>query len=170
MISLLWSSDHQHEYFTGDLLIAGIDTIATSLDWLLAYMAQNPSVQNKLQEEVDEIVGNSRLPSLTDRPAMPYAGAVMHELLRMSSVTPLGVQHKAMKDLDFHGYRIPKDTMILANLYAVHHDPGVYKNPGVFLPERFLGEEGKMLKSDAFLPFSSGKRGCELKKIFLVRI
>ena len=126
-------------------------------------MAQYPLVQKKLHNEIDDIVGDSRLPSLADRAAMPYADAVMHELLRLSSIVPLGVFHKAMKDVDFHGYRIPKDTMIFANLYAVHHDPKVYKNPGVFLPERFLGEEGKTLKSEAFLPFSTGKRGCEEK-------
>ena len=155
------SLDRQQEHFTGDLFIANIESVASTLDWLLAYMAQYPSVQKKLQEEIDQVVGNSRLPSLQDRPVMPYANAVMHELLRISSVTPLGVQHKTMKDLDFQGYRIPKDTMVLANLYAVHHDPTVYKNPGVFCPERFLGKEGKILKSEAFLPFSTGKRGCE---------
>ena len=124
-------------------------------------MAQNPSVQNKLQKEIDEIVGDSRLPSLLDRPLMPYADAVINELLRLSSVSPIGIPHKALKDVDFHGYRIPKDTMILGNLHAVHHEPHVYKNPEVFRPERFLGDEGKILKNEAFFPFGTGRRGCE---------
>ena len=131
------------------------------MEWFLVYMVQNPLVQKKLQAEIDEMVGDSRLPSLLDRPLMPYADAVMHELLRLSSITTIGLPHRAMKDVDFHGYRILKGTTIFANLYAVHHDPEVYKNPEVFLPERFLGEEGKVLKSEAFFPFSSGKRGCE---------
>ena len=138
-----------------------VETTSTTLDWLLAYMAQYPSVQKKLQEEIDEIIGDSRRPSLADRPLMPYADAVMHELLRSSSIFSLGVFHKAMKDVNFHGYRIPKDAMIFANLYGLHHDPKVYKNPEIFRPERFLGVEGKILKSEAFLPFSVGKRGCE---------
>ena len=157
-------SDKYHEAFTGDLFIAGIDTTGTTLEWLLTYMAQNPSVQKKLQEEIDTIVGDSRLPSLADRKLMPYADAVMHELLRLSSIAPLGVPHKAMKDLDFHGYRIPKDTMIFANLHAVHHDPTVYKNPGAFLPERFFGDEGKILKKETFFAFSIGKRRCKKEK------
>ena len=160
--------DQQQEYFTADLFGASIETTSTTLDWILAYMAQNPSVQKKLQKEIDEVVGDSRLPSLADRPAMPYADAVMHELLRRSSIFPIGVHHKVMKDVDFHGYRIPKDTMILANLYGVHHDPTVYKNPEVFLPERFLGDEGKILRSEAFFPFSTGKRGCKKKHYFLL--
>ena len=126
-------------------------------------MAQNSSVQKKLQKEIDEIVGDSHLPSLSDRPLMPYSDALMHELLRHSSIAPIGVPHKALKDVEFHGYRIPKDTMILGNVYAVHHDPRVYKNPEVFLPERFLGDEGKILKNEAFFPFSTGKRGCKDK-------
>ena len=138
-----------------------VEDVATTMAWFLAYMAQYPSVQEKLQAEIDEIVGDSRLPSLADRPVMPYMDAVLHELLRVSSIAPLGVQHKVMKDVDFHGYRIPKDTMIFANLYAVHHDPTVYKNPGAFLPERFLGDQGKILKTEAFLAYSTGKRGCK---------
>ncbi len=44
--------------------------------------------------------------------SMPYTEALIAETLRYSTITPQGVQHRAMRDQEFHGYLIPKDTVI----------------------------------------------------------
>jgi len=131
-------------------------------------MAQNSSAQMELQKEIDEVIGESCFPTLADRPLMPYADAVLNELLRLSSITPLGGPHRATRDMEFHGYNIPKDTMVFANVYGVHHDPAVYKDPDSFIPERFLGDEGNILRREAFCPFSTGKRSCEKRKQYVI--
>jgi cytochrome P450 len=53
------------------------------------------------------------------------------------------------------GFLIPKDTHVLPNLYAIHMDPTLWKDPDTFDPTRFL-KDGKIFKPDYFLPFSVG--------------
>ena len=92
---------------------------------------------------------------------MPYAEAIIAESTRMSSIAPIGVFHFTMKDIKFHGYDIPKDTMVISNLYHIHHDKRVWGNPEEFQPERFLSADGKTFKKhDALMPFGIGKRQC----------
>ena len=79
----------------------------------------------------------------------------------MSSITPIGVLHRAMEDVKFHGYDIPKGTFILPNVRYIHYDPRNWDKPEEFRPERFLCADGKTFKKhDAFMPFSVGKRQC----------
>ncbi len=62
---------------------------------------------------------------------------------------------------EFGGYTIPKDTVILANMRDAHYDKGYWGDPEVFRPERFIdAKEQKIIKHEAFMPFSSGKRLC----------
>ncbi len=58
-------------------------------------MALFPDVQRKIQEEIDSIVGNSRLPSVRDRPSMPYVEATMKETLRWKPALPLSIARKS---------------------------------------------------------------------------
>ena len=67
-----------------------METTSTTIEWLVHYLASSPVSQNKLQAEIDQVVGQSRLPSLADRPAMPYAEAIITEILRITSAVSLG--------------------------------------------------------------------------------
>ena len=79
----------------------------------------------------------------------------------MSSIAPIGVFHRAREDVKFHGYDIPKGTLVMHNLHYIHHDPKIWGNPEEFQPERFLSADGKTVKKhDALMPFSVGKRAC----------
>jgi cytochrome P450 len=53
-------------------------------------MMLNPRVQKKAQAIIDTVIGNSRLPELSDRGSMPYLDAIVYEVLRWRPVTPLG--------------------------------------------------------------------------------
>ena len=61
-------------------------------------MAKHPEIQEKVAEEVDRVVGRDRPPSLEDRGKLVYSEAALYELLRLSSVAPLGVLHATMED------------------------------------------------------------------------
>lgn len=92
---------------------------------------------------------------------MPYAEAVLSEVLRISSTVPLAIAHSSVEDTEFNGFFIPKDTMILANIRGVHMDPLIWGDPESFRPERFLNSgENSISSHSAFLPFSCGKRAC----------
>ena len=117
-----------------------------------------PEVQRKVQSEIDEVVGRERLPSLTDRSSMPYTEAVIQELTRIQPIGPLGGPHRATEEFILKDFTIPKDTVIMGNIYAVHRDPGIFENPSEFRPERLLSEDGtKVLKSDFLIPFGVGR-------------
>ena len=74
-----------------DLFLAGSETTSTTLTWAALYMVRYPEVQKKVQEELDNVVGVNRSPSMTDKPNLPYTQAVIMEIQRHSNVLPLGV-------------------------------------------------------------------------------
>ncbi|XP_069599974.1 cytochrome P450 2U1 [Ranitomeya imitator] len=147
-------------YIIGDLFIAGTDTTTNTLLWSLLYMCLHPNVQEKVQAEIDSVIGRDRPPSLTDKIQMPFTEATIMEVQRMTVVVPLSVPHMASESTVFQGYTIPKGSVVLANLWAVHRDPKVWEKPNDFNPSRFLDEHGQILKKEAFIPFGIGRRVC----------
>ncbi|KAM9329525.1 cytochrome P450 2U1 [Gastrophryne carolinensis] len=147
-------------YIIGDLFVAGTDTTSNTILWSLLYMCHHPDVQKKVQAEIDVVVGRDRPPSLTDKTAMPFTEATIMEIQRMTVVVPLSVPHMASESTVFQGYNIPKGSVVIANLWAVHRDPKVWEKPNDFNPSRFLDEHGQILKKEAFIPFGIGRRVC----------
>ncbi|XP_016139763.1 vitamin D 25-hydroxylase-like [Sinocyclocheilus grahami] len=109
---------------------------------------------------IEYFIVNGRPPALEDKQRMPYVEAVLHEVLRLCNVVPLGIFRATSQDAVVRGYTIPKGTMVITNLYSVHFDEKYWSNPSIFSPERFLGCNGKFVRHEAFLPFSIGKRHC----------
>ena len=89
--------DRHMQQIIGDLFSAGMETIKTSLLWAVLYMLREPKIAEKVQEELDNVVGRRRLPTLEDRRNLPYTEAVILEVLRISSVVPLGTTHSIHK-------------------------------------------------------------------------
>ncbi|CAL8111339.1 unnamed protein product [Orchesella dallaii] len=144
-----------------DLFEAGNETTSNTLLWLMLYLSHHPGVQQKLIEEILSVVGKERQPSLSDRASLPYTEAVLMEVLRKSALVPMGVFHRMLQDTMFHGYLLPKHTIIIPNLHASLNDPEIWEDPEHFRPERFLSEDGKkVIRNDALIPFSVGKRVC----------
>uniref|UniRef100_A0A5F8GFG9 Cytochrome P450 family 2 subfamily U member 1 n=1 Tax=Monodelphis domestica TaxID=13616 RepID=A0A5F8GFG9_MONDO len=116
--------------------------------------------KEKVQKEIEKVIGPDRAPSLTDKVHMPYTEATIMEVQRMSAVVPFGIPRMTSEKTTLQGYTIPKGTMIIANLWAIHRDPAIWENPKNFSPERFLDEEGQLIKREHFIPFGIGKRVC----------
>ncbi|XP_061073770.1 cytochrome P450 2M1-like [Conger conger] len=142
------------------LFSAGTETTSSTLRHALLLMMKYPHVQERVQKEIDEVVGCSRSPSIQDKQNMPYTDAVVHEVQRSMDLAPTSVPHKMMRDTEFRGYCIPEGTMVLPLLSSVLSDPKLWKNPDVFDPENFLNEDGSFRKNDGFLAFGLGKRAC----------
>ncbi|KAF8440327.1 cytochrome P450 [Boletus edulis BED1] len=124
-------------------------------------MMANPAIQEKAQAQIDDVVGQDRLPTIDDRPLLPLIDAIFRETLRYHPVLPLSVPHAAVDDDVYAGYRIPKvyDVDIFARSMA--HDESRYPNPHAFIPERFLNDDGS-LKPDTtgYFTFGFGRRMC----------
>ncbi|XP_033763832.1 steroid 17-alpha-hydroxylase/17,20 lyase-like [Pecten maximus] len=144
-----------------DIFFAGLDTTRFTIQWFMLYIAANPEIQKKAQMEIDQAVGRDRLPGLEDRPSMPYTEAVLHEVMRMGTVSPVGVPHAARNDTKLCGYDIPKGTTVMINHWALHFDARHWKDPKKFDPERYLDSDGNLgPKPVSWLPFSAGRRVC----------
>uniref|UniRef100_A0A667WLN9 Cytochrome P450, family 2, subfamily N, polypeptide 13 n=1 Tax=Myripristis murdjan TaxID=586833 RepID=A0A667WLN9_9TELE len=143
-----------------DLFVAGTETTSTTLLWALTFLIKNPDVQEKVQAEIDRVIGQTRQPTMADRPNMPYTDAVIHEIQRMGNIVPLNGLRMAAKDTTLGGYFIPKGTALMPMLTSVLFDKNEWETPDTFNPRHFLDAEGKFVRREAFLPFSAGKRVC----------
>ncbi|XP_019206850.1 cytochrome P450 2J6 [Oreochromis niloticus] len=143
-----------------DLFLAGSETTSKTLQWGLIYLIMNPQIQCKVQEEIDRVIGQTRQPTMTDKPNLPYTDAVIHEIQRMGNIVPLNGLRMAAKDTMLGGYFIPKGTSVMPNLTSVLFDKNKWETPDTFNPEHFLDTEGKFVRREAFLPFSAGRRAC----------
>ncbi|KAM8877876.1 vitamin D 25-hydroxylase [Synchiropus picturatus] len=157
------SSSYSYEnliYSVGELIIAGTETTTNTLRWAMLYMALYPNIQERVQREIDSVLPNGRAPTLEDKQRMPYVEAVLHEVLRFCNIVPLGIFRATSQDAHVNGFKIPKGTMVITNLYSVHFDEKYWIDPGVFSPQRFLDSCGNFVRREAFLPFSMGRRQC----------
>ncbi|ESO84647.1 hypothetical protein LOTGIDRAFT_204704 [Lottia gigantea] len=144
-----------------DIFFAGNDTSRQTLLYSLMYTIGVPGIQQKLQQEVDSVIGKDRYPTTDDRDNLPYSSAVLQEAMRMGPVVPAGVPHTTTCDTTLGEYEIPKDTMVIINHYAMHNDPNKWEEVDRFKPERYLDEDGKLApKPESWLPFSAGRRVC----------
>ncbi|NXX44353.1 CP2J6 protein, partial [Tricholaema leucomelas] len=143
-----------------DLFLAGTETTATTLRWALLYMVVYPDIQEKVQKELDAVVGRSHLICYEDRKKLPYTNAVIHEIQRYSNIILIALPRQSVKDTQLLGYPVPKNTIILANIDSVLSDPEKWETPDQFNPGHFLDEDGNFVNRDAFLAFSVGHRVC----------
>ncbi|XP_063431259.1 steroid 17-alpha-hydroxylase/17,20 lyase-like isoform X3 [Mytilus trossulus] len=144
-----------------DIFSAGIDTSRITLGFAVRYMASLPEIQSNVQEEIDRVVGKDRLPTVKDRDNLSYTEATLHEAMRLGLAVPVGLPHSTICDTRVGGYDVPKDTMVMINHWALHHDPRYWKDVEKFDPTRYLDGKGKLgMKPESWLPFSAGRRVC----------
>ena len=76
-----------------DIFSAGVETLKTSVLWSIVYMMYYPEVRKKVQAELDAVVGPTRLPKVKDMSQLVYTKATMYEIMRRSTVVPMGTPH-----------------------------------------------------------------------------
>ncbi|KAF2787590.1 cytochrome P450 [Melanomma pulvis-pyrius CBS 109.77] len=127
-----------HKWSASSMYLGGADTTVSSLMTFFLAMTVFPEVQKKAQEELDRVIGGSRLPVSADLEKLPYIQAIMKETHRWHPVAPMALPHSSTKEDVIQGYRIPKGALLLPNNWWFTHDPSVYPSPMTFLPERHL--------------------------------
>jgi cytochrome P450 len=141
--------------------VAGAETTASTLQCFMLAMLQHPEVQGRAQAEIDAVIGTDRLPNFDDRPNLPYVEAVLLETLRLYAVGPLAIPHATTVDDTYEDVFIPKGSMVVANIWAMHHNEADYPEPNAFKPERFF-VDGKLNedKPTDSLAYGFGRRVC----------
>merc|ERR1719495_2996981 len=126
------------------------------LRWALRLLSANPKIQLKVQEELDNVIGRGIDVTWDRRTELHYTMATVKEIQRFADIAPTGLLHKTVVDVEFHGYSLPQNTLVMANFNSCHRNPKFWQNP-----EHFLDEEGKLIADkEGFLPYGIGKRVC----------
>ncbi|KAL3862713.1 hypothetical protein ACJMK2_008666, partial [Sinanodonta woodiana] len=136
-----------------DLFIGGTETTSTTVTWASFYLATRPDIQSRIFEEIKANVGTERLPSMQDKQSLVYTEAFIMEVLRISQILIISVSHAPVSDVWIRGFHIPKGMQMFPDINSVLSDPAVWGDPENFRPERFVSEEGTLVKPDEFIPF-----------------
>lgn len=152
-------------------VVAGHETVASSIIWAIYMLCRYPDMQAKLRQEVRE-----RLPSIdtlttissVDIDQMPYLNAVCSEVLRYWAPTPISLREAAV-DTTIQGIRVPKGTRILLDMIAYNRDVELWgPDAMIFNPDRWLPKyegdkgaaSGHATSNYAFMTFMHGPRSC----------
>ncbi|CAH1793892.1 unnamed protein product [Owenia fusiformis] len=155
-----WFNKQQLMWNIDDLFNAGTETTASTLRWSILCMLHNPNVYKKVRAEILDTIGPDRPVTMGDKRLLSYTEATINEIQRMHLIAPMGGLHSNEYTTEFKGYKLPPNTGILVNIYAIHHDPDHWDEPFKFKPERFIGPDGNFQKDDHIVPFSLGKHSC----------
>ncbi|XP_027333260.1 flavonoid 3'-monooxygenase-like [Abrus precatorius] len=158
-------TDIEIKALLSNIFVAGADTSTSTVEWAIAELIKNPRIMIRLQQELDNVVGQDRLVSELDLPHLPYLEAVVKETFRLHPPTPLSLPRVAAESCEIFGYHIPKGATLLVNIWAIGRDPNEWHDPLKFMPERFLsgGKKANVnINGNDFevIPFGSGRRIC----------
>lgn len=148
-----------------DILIAGSDTTAFTLNSGIWYISKNPQIKRKLMEALKEALPDSDVePTLLQLGAIPYLAACVRESLRVAMPVP-GRLPRIVPPADqgpliVDGQTIPPGTIVGMSAYTMHRSEELWGHDVLpFNPDRWLGEAGRGLESH-LVTFSKGLRGC----------
>ncbi|XP_076349641.1 cytochrome P450 3A8-like isoform X2 [Tachypleus tridentatus] len=169
----------QNKYLTQDELVAqcvifflaGYETTASALSYIVYLLALNQDCQNKLYQEIDETLHSQEHEIYEAVSSMKYLDAVVCESIRIYPPAAFG-KRCALEDYTFDdiGLTIPKDTPVRFPIYAMHHDPKNFPDPEKFDPDRFLPENKSNIIPYTYMPFGAGPRNCIGMRFALMEI
>lgn len=138
------------------MILAGTDTITGTLEWTISNLLNHPEILKKAKTDIDTKIGLDRLIDESDINNLPYLQNIVSETLRLYPVAPTLLPHVASEDCMVAGYDVPRGTVLLVNVWAMHRDRRIWEEPETFKPERFeqKGVDQKLI------PFGMGRRAC----------
>jgi cytochrome P450 len=143
------------------LICAGHDTTAFFSSYLCFLLAANQDCQDKLRQEIYDIIGDKEEITADDCVEMKYLQKVMQETLRLYAIIP-AVTRVATEDVHIKeaNITIPMGTNVLIPMFLINRDPELWENPSQFNPDRFEGKGDFTSAKNAYFPFGYGARTC----------
>uniref|UniRef100_A0A7S4I7V9 Cytochrome P450 n=1 Tax=Vannella robusta TaxID=1487602 RepID=A0A7S4I7V9_9EUKA len=145
---------------------AGHDTTTYTCAHVIKLLAIHQNVQAKLRKEImalDESL-NGIAPNFSEINHCVYLNAVIKEAQRLYPLAPFFLR-ECSHDTVIQGKQIPKNTTLIANIYALQTSKEYFESPMEYKPERWV-EDSNL----PFLTFGMGKRSCFGKKLALLEI
>ncbi|KAJ7146037.1 cytochrome P450 [Mycena epipterygia] len=146
----------------GSIFSAGVDTTDSLLETLFTLLSHHPEIQEQAYAEIVGVVAartrgvTSGQPSISDRELLPLIRLIIMESLRFNPPVPMLI-HSPLQETMYNGWRIPKGSWMMGNMWSVFNNEEHFTDPRTFKPERFLDPE---LLDPTTLVFGAGRRGC----------
>ncbi|KAI0966648.1 3-hydroxyphenylacetate 6 hydroxylase [Xylaria arbuscula] len=120
-------------------LSGGFETVSTTVQWSIAFLAQHRDIQDRAYEEICKFQGSDEpLCDASDDQKCGYILGLAKEALRYFCVLPLALPRETIKDIDYNGVRIPSGSTVYMNAWACNRDPELFPDPDRFEPERWF--------------------------------
>lgn len=140
------------------MFLAGHETTANALSWMLYLLSKHPAVDRKLHAELQEVLGG-REPTMADLPKLRYTTMVIEESLRLYPPAWIFSRQAVGADV-VAGYGVAPGTIVAVSPYVLHRSTAYWENPEGFDPERFTDDKKAERPKHAYLPFGAGPRSC----------
>jgi cytochrome P450 len=158
------------------IFLAGHETTANALTWTFYLLSQNPTVEDKMYDELCSVLRNAddigkdsssnsissskkRIPRIEDVPKLEYTEKVFRESMRLYPPA-WTIGRQTINDYKIAKYVIPAGSIILMSQYVMHHNPRYFSDPDLFYPDRWTKEAKLHLPRFSYFPFGGGIRGC----------
>jgi len=153
------------------MLLAGEDTTAYTIAWMLWFLQRHPDTLRQAQAEVDSALAGARLATSMEQLAgMDYLQACAYEAMRLKPVAPL-IINEAVEDTVVGDIRIPRNAQVMCIMRPTVLDPARVEQPTAFDPARWLDPQAQAAHfKRASMPFGSGPRTCPGRFLALVEI
>jgi cytochrome P450 len=157
------------------MLLAGEDTTANTLAWMIYLLSRHPQALARARDEVRAVLGPDRVPTTLEQVAsLDYLEACAHETMRLKPVAPILVQ-QAARDTVLAGIEVPAGTLCVFLMRSGSLEERNFPDPRTFDPARWLKEQGAAAVDSnsakrVAMPFGAGPRMCPGRYLALLEI
>ena len=148
------------------IFLAGHETTSNALTWTFYLLSQNPTVGDRMYDELQSVLGksessdsSSRTVTVRDVPKLVYTEKVLRESMRLYPPA-WTIGRQAINDYKVDKYVIPAGSIILMSQYVMHRNQNYYSDPDVFYPDRWTKEAKLQMPRFSYFPFGGGIRSC----------
>ncbi|OQU97305.1 hypothetical protein CLAIMM_03254 isoform 1 [Cladophialophora immunda] len=149
-------TEKQVQWEASNLIVAGSDTTAITLTYLVWIVLKRPDVKAKILKEIESLPDAF---TNEDVQRLPYLDTVVRESLRLYGAAPASLP-RTVPDGGAHlaGYYLPGGITVSTQAFTLHRNPDIFTDPYEFLPDRWNNPTPRM--KEAFMPYSIGSRAC----------
>jgi len=141
------------------MLLAGEDTTANTLAWMIYLLSRHPAALARAREEVRGILQDRRLlENYEDIPRLPFIDACINETMRLKPVAPI-LMLEVARDTTVGALEVPRGTLLMCLMRVGATDEQRFPEAQAFSPERWLSMSSNSPKRAA-MPFGAGPRLC----------
>ena len=142
------------------MLLAGEDTTANTLAWLIYLLSRNPGALERARDEVRAVLAGAPLPTTQDQIGqLHYVEACIHETMRLKPVAPI-IMAQALRPTVIGSIEVPERELVMCLMRPAPTDERNFPNAGAFDPSRWLDRERAAAGKRVSMPFGAGPRLC----------